>query len=459
MCRGAAEGELLLRLERWEEALRFFSDSLLQQPDQWADWQGLLQAARKLGDASLKAARELMQRLQGSHGHMRGPFLAELELALALVAGGGGEQRHGQLADALMDYTRRFGHRPCCFSDLVPYLAAVAEGPEGPRAALVRALEGLAEDKATGEGERGAPGQEERRQAVARLQLFIRSQQLLRFLTDPGPADLRRAVTRWSREYRATLRLNAEAEGGQREVQHGDDLVLLAAHALGCLADGEDQGQGQEVAAIGRRLEACALLEQALEWSPYNYLFRVLLVQLYGALGAGQGLVAHYNGLEVKLIQVETLSWLLLPACMKTALFTEAHSRCQHIIAFHRGSLRDAEESSSKAISIGTYCKALEISDFQRSRMARSLQLALAKVERARMELLLQQSGLEGATMYLRQLASGVLPEAMEGEGEGTEGAEWSDNADRQVGKDWTRRPRAQLEAEAETEARRNVLR
>lgn len=34
------------------------------------------------------------------------------------------------------------------------------------------------------------------------------------------------------RAYRATLHLNLGSEGGQREVQHGDELVILAAITL-----------------------------------------------------------------------------------------------------------------------------------------------------------------------------------------------------------------------------------
>ncbi|CAN0494227.1 unnamed protein product, partial [Hapterophycus canaliculatus] len=48
---------------------------------------------------------------------------------------------------------------------------------------------------------------------------------------------------------RATLHLNLGSEGGQREVQHGDELAVLAARTLLRLCEIYDGGVGASAAA------------------------------------------------------------------------------------------------------------------------------------------------------------------------------------------------------------------
>ena len=259
-----------------------------------------------------------------------------------------------------------------------------------------------------------------------------------------------------SDEYSATLFVNEGAEGGQREVQQGDDLVLLVAHMLEDLA--RHAGQEEESSALTWRLEAVVLLEQALRYSPYNYHFRLALMAGYRRLGAWEAGIVHYNHLEVKQVQVDTLSWLLFPGCFKAGFYTEARVRCQNILGFHRNCQREAEDYGSKALSLGTYAKALEIDTFQRTRMSRSLQLGLAKVELARLELLQRHHSLEAALLYLRELAGGMVPESLDRDDD-QELERLSDNLDYTVIKDWAYRDDSGLLRDREARRQRNVLR
>jgi len=131
-------------------------------------------------------------------------------------------------------------------------------------------------------------------------------------------------------------------------------------------------------------------------------------------LGAFEQGVKLHNALQVKQIQLETLSWLLFPGCVETGLFNEAHNRAGFLIAFHRESAREACDFFCKSLSMGTYTKALEIDGFQQTKMAKSLQLALAKGELSWMELLLKAPTLDAAILYLRSWSVGMEAESMD---------------------------------------------
>lgn len=62
--------------------------------------------------------------------------------------------------------------------------------------------------------------------------------------------------------------------------------------------------------------------------SPYNFHFKVLLVDTYRSLGMFQGGIMRFNELEVKQIQLDSLSWLLLPGCKATGFFNEVQFVC-----------------------------------------------------------------------------------------------------------------------------------
>jgi hypothetical protein len=518
---------MLLRLGRWEEARAVFRRRLAVNADQWADWVGLLDATLQrmpdsaaaspaaaaaaaaaalpevvaASDPEVKAAQTLALELQAAHPAYRGPYLAEMELLLRLAwAGQGAEEERpdldatapgmdeslgARLRQLVLAYLERFGTKLCCFDDLLPYVTTLAAGGDGQEGALVQQLERLAaETSVAGQADAALQAEEARPGVVRRLQMGIRVHQLLRLLrTGPSggePQNVERrkeAVAAWSAEYSRTLFVNEGAAGGQREVQQGDELVLLAAHALEDAAAAATTPKG----ALLARLEAAVLLEQGLRYSPHNYHFRLALLAAYDRLAAGEPFLEHYNRLEVKQIQLDTLSWLLYPACLRHGFYTEARVRSRNLLAMHAASAREAHDHVARALGYGTYAKALEIERFQRTRMDRSLQQALARCEAARLELLQRRHTPDEALTYLRELASGMLPESLAGEREEKMGllpplsspsaaaaaaassGGWSqllsDNMDYLVVRDWRYRTRAQEEARRRAKGERHVLR
>ena len=526
--REAREGEMLLRLKRWDEAAALFRRRLAVNPDQWADWMALLDATLQQQTASgssvsgpeVQAAQMLVLELQAAQPAFRGPYLAEMELLLRLAKAGTSHEQEeegtqtlermapgepseslgGRMRRLLLAYLGRFGTKLCCFDDLLPYATALAAGGAVHLPPLLQDLERLLAENSVAaftDTDEALHAEEERPAVLRRLQVCIRTRQLLRLLrTGPcaaeasigkagdGSARERRKAeaVAVSAEYSRTLFVNEGAEGGQREVQQGDELVLLAAHLLeeaaaAAEAAEENEEEGVQKPALLARLEAAVLLEQGLRYSPYNYHFRLALLATYDRLAAGAPSIDQYNQLEAKQVQLDTLSWLIYPGCLRHGFYTEARVRSRHLLAMHAASAREAHDHVARAFGYGTFAKALEIERFQRTRMDRSLQLALARCEAARLELLQRHHGLDATLTYLRELASGMLPESLVGEREeelalipssssaatsassSSSAHQLSDNMDYLVVRDWRYRSRADEDAARVARGQRHVLR
>mmetsp|Transcript_32019 Transcript_32019/g.72126 ORF Transcript_32019/g.72126 Transcript_32019/m.72126 type:complete len:458 (-) Transcript_32019:670-2043(-) len=229
--------------------------------------------------------------------------------------------------------------------------------------------------------------------------------QCKRFLTSPPPAappaasnssssrpqsellsESLEAADDYAAVYALTLDVNDGAKGGQREVQHGDDLALLAAQLLleaSSLVVEEPPSDAASAAGHSKAnellLDAASLLEFALGHSPYSAHLKVLLLEAYDKLGAFEAGVRLFNQLGVKHVQADTLSYLVTGPCVRSGLLVEASRQCGEVLRFHRAARRDAGDYSVKALESGNYSKAVEIAEFQRDKLDASASLALAQ--------------------------------------------------------------------------------
>jgi N-terminal acetyltransferase B complex non-catalytic subunit len=304
----------------------------------------------------IKEARPWAWALQQGNPRSRAPFLVELELLRRWGLSGRtpipetwvkketttseGDGDDGDRTDLVCAYIDRFSSKPCCFLDLKPYLAMLksSTGSE-TRDGLVRALSTKASSSSDDLQSSGTAVADR----VALLHKHICCCQCLRFLGEPKVDDaaaLKAEAARLFALYRATLDVNEGAAGGQREVQHGDELVLLAVHILRDLAS-TSQSDGDDV-VFRCHLDAALLLEYGLECSPFNYHMKIELLSVYQALGAFESGVSLFNDLNIRHVQVDSLSWLLLPGCVACGLFTEAQKQLREVLRVHRSSRRGA---------------------------------------------------------------------------------------------------------------------
>jgi hypothetical protein len=100
----------------------------------------------------------------------------------------------------------------------------------------------------------------------------------------------------------------------------------------------------------------------------------------------------------------------VLPGCAGCGLFNEVKKQCQEIIRFHRIAKRDAGDHVAKAYEYGNYTRAVELSEFQANKMARSMQLALARSHLLQCELL-EKNDVDDVRAYLETVETDKRPE------------------------------------------------
>lgn len=171
--------------------------------------------------------------------------------------------------------------------------------------------------------------------------------------------------------YKEILSCNTDT-GSQKEVLPGDDLIMLASQFL--LLQHYPKKQGL--------IHAISLLEYGLANSPHNSQFILQLISLYSSpseINASAAAMKLYQSLDIKQIQCDSLSYVIIPSLVNSGLYDEAVSIASQVIAVHRQSSQDVPEYTKKSIENGFYLIAQDMVLFQREKMLKSTQLLYAK--------------------------------------------------------------------------------
>merc|ERR1712218_322507 len=102
-------------------------------------------------------------------------------------------------------------------------------------------------------------------------------------------------------------------------------------------------------------LDAISLAEMALHTAPDAFRFKVLLVLLYGSLGAPTAMLKWYNIMEIKNIQHESLSYLAFDTLCTFGCHDAIREICRNVIQFHEDMDKDGTEAISMAFHNGVY--------------------------------------------------------------------------------------------------------
>ncbi|KDO28790.1 hypothetical protein SPRG_19998 [Saprolegnia parasitica CBS 223.65] len=329
--------------------------------DDWAFWLGYIESAK-----SPEIVLPVITSLQKEHGsRLRGPHLAEIELHFQQAAPA------DTLLPLLLGYMERFASKSCCFTDLQRYFSTL---PSGARTALVASISTALSTTLTATD---IPG------ATLEFRKSLLSRKTLRFLGEDArlpPSDLIAKANAYLAEYEAAQWLNEAKVGGQREVQVTDDLLLLAVHLL------LDAYHVQS--SIDLLVQAAAALELGLRRSAYNFQMKMLLCRVYALLGAGDAVLHRYKELDVKQIQLDSLSHLVLDGLFGLHMDKDGLRLCEAIRNLHKTTARDTPEFIGRAYRLGVYSKAQDMTSFLLSKMRVSEMLALATAELAHAQLL-----------------------------------------------------------------------
>lgn len=241
------------------------------------------------------------------------------------------------------------------------------------------------------------------------LRRFITALQVQRVIgehavdTIGGAAGEKALVTRLMKLWGATGVLARGNEGGQREVQHRDDLALLAAWicrdaavrhfrstdasgtggAGGGGADAADTPVPDEASQLAARqllLEAVVILEDARKASPFNFQFRLLLIELYSCLGAHKPSQVLFNALDVKNIQYESLGYLALREAVRFGVAVPVAQAARDVCHAHDDDRRESGEAIALALRLRNTSVAFDVVAL-REKLRNSHLLAQARSE------------------------------------------------------------------------------
>lgn len=167
----------------------------------------------------------------------------------------------------------------------------------------------------------------------------------------------------------------APKDGGQKEVLPGDEIMLLASQALQYRAARKlpSEGTGNSL------LQAAALLEEAIDHSPFNPHLKIAAIGVYAELNVAYRALALYEEMGIKQIQIDSCSYLILTVLVDGGLYTSAIKHSSSLLKLHCSASRDIKDFSVKALRNGLYFKANEMISFQRDKMRNSLQLLNSK--------------------------------------------------------------------------------
>lgn len=158
-----------------------------------------------------------------------------------------------------------------------------------------------------------------------------------------------------------------------KELEPGDDLVLLAIQQLIFLADSQVDGSNDTM------FLAAVLLESAIENSPGNAYLKFAAMEVFYRLDATTRSWDLFTRVGLKHIQLDSCSYVVFPYLFEGALYNEAITVSKALLRFHGGAVRDCGDFSGKAMNAGTLTKADEFMVFQREKMAQSLTFLYSK--------------------------------------------------------------------------------
>jgi len=171
----------------------------------------------------------------------------------------------------------------------------------------------------------------------------------------------------WLGTYWSHLPLSAELE--PRERGHGDLLPMLAAELLIGRPTAEwFHPRPQPLAPL---LHTTVLLAAAHANSKHNPQIGLALMQAYLCLGSSKAAFKLYQDAEIKQVQHESLSYLLLPAMVQLGAVGPTDHLLALVASFHKDGLRDVPESTMLAFDHDNCDQALDFVHFKRT-LARS---------------------------------------------------------------------------------------
>lgn len=136
------------------------------------------------------------------------------------------------------------------------------------------------------------------------------------------------------------------------KAQGVDEFLALAVTGLvdldrTCCRSHSAQGGGMYL------LDAIAIADMGFALNPHAFQLKVLLVLLYGVLGVPSAMLQVYNKMDIKNIQHESLSYLVMDVLGSSGCHDSLHEIFQNVAQFHEDMDKDGGDALSMAFQSG----------------------------------------------------------------------------------------------------------
>nr|CAG8463167.1 6133_t:CDS:10 [Entrophospora candida] len=340
------KNELFIKTENWMKSNEMSKEILSKTNiDDWTAYKTFLDSHLKLieeqknndkctDSLTLSDAREFIYSLQKKDSESsvpkRGPFLAELELEHLISK----KENSGELAkvmiDMLVNYFRKFGSKACCFEDLQPYLKNISK---------VSATMIIGEFKTT------LIDSHDEKESIKNIQINVNICKFERYfglLLDLSESELITYINKLWKLYQDSLKFGRISGTNlpETEKQHGDDFAILASHAL---------------------------------------------IDLYLKYRVFQRPLELYRLMDIKHVQLDTLSHYILARCLSFGFYEEANLLYVDTLSIYKNNELKTPEMVIHAYKFSTFSKIQEFIEFQK-RLENSIQKAIVDREKVRLE-------------------------------------------------------------------------
>ncbi|CAG8532389.1 10869_t:CDS:10 [Paraglomus occultum] len=324
----------------------------------------------------------------------RGPFLAELRLEKQIAS----IERYNSkdLSPLILKYFSKFSSKACCFEDLQPYLDGL--GTEAAEK-LVNEFKSCIDESS-----------QETKDKINNVQRWVNIYKLERYLGLLSALDEKQLISYANALWKAycdSLPLGTNLK--ETELHYGDDFAVLATHVLLDL----HKKSGSNIYLF----QAVMILETALENSPSNFQFSLLLTRIYLMLGICFRPIQLFKSLEVKHVQWDTLSHFVLNRATSLGFYDDAQSILCDALHIYQSNTDETPDMIVFAYKNGTYSKVEEFIEFEK-RLMKSIQHAIIDRELMRIELFDVSNSIAQVNGYLNEFEDedNLVPELVDKE-------------------------------------------
>ncbi|KAK9767724.1 mitochondrial distribution and morphology, variant 2 [Basidiobolus ranarum] len=355
--------ELLAKLNKWEQIIDISKKKLIENYDDWNHYQYYFSSLMNIVKANPEKKNDLIEEAKKFLGEFvakasatsspkRGPFLSMLEFEKELI-NEGTVTDNSHLIELIVQYFDKFGSKFCCFEDLQPYLNLVPK--EQAQEIIKRFMDSVPKIE-----------KDDKSNSIKNIQRNINIKKVERYVGLYSEFSTEQAVEHVNelvKAYTAALEYGRGLE--ETEKQYGDDYILLATHTLVDTWKRSDDP--------GFLFQALVLLENALKKSIYNFQFKFLAIRLYQILGVFQRGLELYKSMDIKHIQLDTLSHMIVESGADLGLSEQLVGVIYESLGIYSSNATETPEMIVQAYKYGTYSKIEEFIDF-RKRLDDSLQ-------------------------------------------------------------------------------------